>query len=65
MYKRTEILIEILKSAQRTCFAVDSEVYELLEVEKHVNKLKRCYGIEVEVKKVNDEVIIVSNVIQP
>lgn len=61
MQKRTQILLEILERSQRTCFSVDSEVYEICKIEKQVNKLKKCYGI-VEVKKLNDEVIIVSRV---
>lgn len=62
MQKRTQISLEILKRSQRTCFSIDSELYEICKIEKQVNKLKKCHGIEVEVKKLNDEVIIVSRV---
>ena len=58
MKYRTEQMLELLKRCHKVKFTIDYEVYNVLNLEKHIMELKKDSDLEITVLRVIDEIKI-------
>lgn len=62
--ERVQLCTEVLKKASKADFCIDREVYEYRNVQETVEKIKKQYGLKVEVFLSEDKVRIIVKVKQ-
>lgn len=55
---RTQQLLQLLKKSHKVKFTIDYEVYNLLNLQEHINELKKDSSLEITVIRVIDEMKI-------